>query len=240
MQYGLPEQVSLDHDSVFYDNTCASPYPTTLHLWLLALGIEVRFIEHKPPAEHSVIERTHQTVTQQAIAGQTFADELALQQSLTDRLDFLNRRFPSRSLGGQPPLQAFPEARHSGRPYRPEWEEAMLEMSQVYSYLAQGRWFRRSTGQGQFTLGTQRYGVGKNFGKQTLEITFDPTSCELLCLSEDGSQQLSLPAQGLTKSDLMGELGPLIALPAYQLALPFSQAAWREMFLSNDLTGTTL
>ena len=240
MQYGLPEQVSLDHDSVFYDNTCVSPYPTTLHLWLVALGIEVRFIERKPPAEHSVIERTHQTVTQQAIAGQTFADGPALQESLTHRLDFLNRRFPSRSLGGQSPLQAFPEACHSGRPYRPEWEEAMLDMSQVYNYLAQGRWFRHSTGQGQFSLGTHRYGVGKNFGKQTLEITFDPQTCELLCLSEDGSQQISLPAQGLTKSDLMGELGPLIALPAYQLALPFSQAAWREMILSNDLTGTTL
>ena len=240
MQYGLPEQVSLDHDSVFYDNTCASPYPTTLHLWLLALGIEVRFIEHKPPAEHSVIERVHQTVTQQAIAGQTLADGPALQQNLADRLDFLNLRFPSRSLAGQPPLLAFPEARHSGRPYRPEWEEAMLELSQVYNYLAQGRWFRHSTGQGQFSLGTHRYGVGKNFANQTLEITFDPTTRDLLCLSEDGSQQISLPVQGLTKSDLMGELGPLIALPAYQLALPFSQTTWREMILCNDLTGTTL
>lgn len=73
-RYGLPERISLDHDSVFYDNASASPYPTALHLWLIALGIEVRFIEKRPPAEHSVIERTHQTVTQQAIAGQDFAD----------------------------------------------------------------------------------------------------------------------------------------------------------------------
>ena len=38
----------------------------------------------------------------------------------------------------------------------------------------------------------------------------------------------------------MGELSPLVALPAYQLALPFSLSAWREMMLCNDLTGTTL
>jgi len=240
VQYGLPERVSLDHDSVFYDNACASPYPTTLHLWLIALGIEVRFIEKKPPAEHSVIERTHQTVTQQAIAGQAFADGLALQKSLSDRLDFLNLRFPSRSLGGQPPLVAYPAARHSGRPYRPEWEEAMLDMQQVYDYLAQGRWFRRTSSQGQFSLGTHRYGVRKNLSDQTLEITFDPQTGELICLSEDGSQEIRLPVQGLTKSDLMGELGPLIALPAYQLALPFSLSAWREIMLCNDLTGTTL
>jgi hypothetical protein len=40
-----------------------SPFPTIVHLWLIALGIEVYFIERTPPAEHSVIERTHQTVT---------------------------------------------------------------------------------------------------------------------------------------------------------------------------------
>jgi hypothetical protein len=67
---GLPLRVSLDHDSVFYDNARASPYPTTIHLWLIALGVDVYFIEHRPPIEYSVIERTHQTMEQQAIAGQ--------------------------------------------------------------------------------------------------------------------------------------------------------------------------
>ena len=239
VRYGLPERVSLDHDSVFYDNACASPYPTELHLWLIALGIGVRFIEKAPPAEHSVIERTHQTVTQQAIAGQVFTDGVMLQKSLSERIDFLNLRFPSRSLGGQPPLLAYPDAQHSGRPYRLEWEEAMLDMQRVYEYLAQGRWFRRSSSKGQFSLGTHRYGVGKDFADQTLEITFDPQTRELICLSEDSRRDIRLPVRGLTKSDLMGELDPLVALPAYQLALPFSPSTWREMMLSSDLTGTT-
>jgi hypothetical protein len=33
--------------------------------------------------------------------------------------------------------------------------------------------------------------------------------------------------KGLTKPELMGELGHLLALPLYQLALPFTQKAWR-------------
>jgi hypothetical protein len=238
--YGLPERISLDHDSVFYDNTCASPYPTKLHLWLIALGIEVRFIQKRPPAEHSFIERTHQTVTQQAIVGLAFADGLALQRNLTERLDFLNSRFPSRALDGQPPLMAYPEAQHSSRLYRLEWEEAMLDLQRVYDYLAQGRWFRQVSPQGQFSLGAQRYGIGTDFADQTVEITFDPQTQELIALSEDGALQIRLPVQGLTISVLIGELGPLIALPAYQLALPFSPSAWREMTLSNGLTGTTL
>ena len=40
---GLPRRISLDHGTVFYDNTTPSPFPTRLHLWLLALGVEVRF-----------------------------------------------------------------------------------------------------------------------------------------------------------------------------------------------------
>lgn len=240
VQRGMPERISLDHDSVFYDNTCASPYPSMLHLWLIALGIGVRFIEKPPPAEHSVIERTQQTITQQAIVGQTFADGTAIQKRLTDRLDFLNHCFPSRALGGQPPLVAYPEARHSGRPYRLEWEETMLNMQRVYDYLAQGRWFRRASSQGQFSLGSHRYGLGKDFADQQLEITFDPRTRELVCLSEDAGQEVRLPVRGLTKSDLMGELDPLVTLPTYQLALPFSPSAWREMMLAGDLTGTTL
>jgi hypothetical protein len=38
----------------------------------------------------------------------------------------------------------------------------------------------------------------------------------------------------------MGELSPLTACPVYQLALPFSPSAWREMMLATSLTGTTL
>ena len=187
----------------------------------------------------SVIERTHQTVAQQAILGQTFTDGPALQQSLSDRLDFLNGRFPSRAWGGQPPLMACPDAPHSGRPYRLEWEDEMLDLQQVYDYLAQGRWFRRTSSQGQFSLGAYRYNVGMSRSNQTLEITFDPQTRELIGLPQDGSRKIRLAVQGLTKAELMGELNPLTTLPVYQLALPFSRSTWREIMLCNDLTGTT-
>ena len=218
----------------------ASPYPSLLHLWLIALGIEVRFIQQKPPAEHSVIERSHQTVAQQAIDGQSFTDSLAVQKSLSDRLDFLNLRYPSLSLGGQPPLAACPEAKHAHRPYRLAWEDEMLDMQRVYDYLAEGRWFRRTSSKGQFSLGAHLYNAGSRFSKQTLEITFDLQTLEFVCLSEDGNQTIRFPAQGLTKTHLMGELNPLVTLPAYQLELPFSRAAWREIMLCGNLSGTTL
>jgi transposase-like protein len=239
LQYGLPLRISLDHDSVFIDNVCPSPFPTILHLWLIALGIEVRFIEQPPPAEHSVIERTHQTITQQAIAGRTFRDQASLQKRLSERLVFLNLHFPCRSLGGRAPLMVYPEARHSGRAYRLEWEETMLDLQRVYDYLSLGRWFRRTGSLGQISLGAQRYGLGKDFREQMLEITFDSQTREFVCLPADARKEIRLPIRGLTTSNLMGELHPLSTLPAYQLALPFSRSAWRQMELCDTLTGTT-
>lgn len=95
VHYGLPQQISFDHDRVFYDNQTASPFPTLLHLWRMALGVQVRFIHKPPPAEHAPIERHHQTITQQAVIGQTFAREAELQKMLTTRIQFLNQDYPS-------------------------------------------------------------------------------------------------------------------------------------------------
>jgi hypothetical protein len=63
LRFGLPGSLSLDHDTVFADPTSASPYPTRLHLWLLALGVGVRFIAVGRPTQHGFIEREHQVMT---------------------------------------------------------------------------------------------------------------------------------------------------------------------------------
>jgi hypothetical protein len=139
---------------------------------------------------------------------------------------------PTEALDDRAPLEAYPEAAHSGMPYRPEWEEAMLDLERVYDYLARGRWFRRTSKRGQFSIGAQRYNAGKDFAEQQLEITFDPQTRELVCLFEDGESEIRFPIQGLTKSNLMGELSPMVTLPVYQLALPFTPKAWREMTLA--------
>lgn len=38
LTYGLPEALTLDLGTIFYDNTTPSPFPTRLHVWLLALA----------------------------------------------------------------------------------------------------------------------------------------------------------------------------------------------------------
>jgi hypothetical protein len=240
LRFGRPKRLSLDHDSAFYDNKSASPYPSRLHLWAIALGIEVVFIHEGRPTEHGFIERTHQIVDGQALLGRAFADPAAIQPALEQRLEFLNTRYPSRALAGQPPLAAHPAAAHSGRTYRPEYEEVILDLDPVFRYLAQHRWFRQvSSPGGQFTLGACRYGLGKTWANQEIEITFDPQTQELVCCSEDGQTTQRLPVKGLSKADLMGELD-MAQFPNYQYAFPWSPDACRRNLLCQEMTGTTL
>lgn len=113
--YGLPQCLSLDHDSVFYDNASSSPFPTLLHCYLIALGVTVRFIENPPPSEYS-IERMHQTMGQQAVTGQTFTDDKHLGGRLAEHRHFLNHDFPTQRLNCQAPLQAYPRNAPFGSP----------------------------------------------------------------------------------------------------------------------------
>jgi len=62
LRFGLPHSLSLDHDRCFFDGKTDSPYPTRLHLWLLALGVTVSFIRFHRPTQHGFIERAHQTM----------------------------------------------------------------------------------------------------------------------------------------------------------------------------------
>jgi hypothetical protein len=61
-----------------------------------------------------------------------------------------------------------------------------------------------------------------------------------ICQPESSEDTLEVSIQGISKAELMGELAVLKALPIYQLALPFSLAAWRQLEYAHHLTGTTL
>jgi hypothetical protein len=73
-----------------------------------------------------------------------------------------------------------------------------------------------------------------------LELRFDPEQKCFIGQPEGNETSITIAPQGLTKTDLMGELGQLLALPTYQLALPFTQEAWRQLEYTRTLAGTTL
>jgi hypothetical protein len=206
---------------------------------LLALGVDVCFTRKRCPTDHAKIERTHQTMTLQALLGQHWPKQTALWVGLDARRAMLNQHIPSRVLHGQAPLQAYPAAAHSGRSYRPEWEAEMLDLDRVSAYLARCRWFRRVRANGRLDLGGYDYYLGTSWRSHMLELRFDPEQRCFIGQPEGSETTITIAPQGLTKTDVMGELGQLLAVPAYQLALPFTQEAWHQLECTRTLAGTT-
>ena len=238
-EWGLPDRIAVDHDVVFYDSRSASPFPTRLHLWLLALDVALVFGPLGRATERGLTERSHQLWGQQVLCGQQFADWAALYQALLERRQFLNQRLPCARLGEVPPLVAYPNARAPRREYRPEWEAQLLNLECIYAYLAQCRWFRLVSSIGTLTLGGQVYGLGRAWAKQQVEITFDPSNRQLVFRGAQEAPIKRLPIQGITINALLGELGPLVNLPAFQLALPMTWEAWRMLRLNDTLGAMT-
>jgi len=226
---GLPRRLSFDRGTVFFDNTTTSPFPTRLHLWLLGLGVEVSFTRIRRPTDHAQVERLHQTMTLQALLGQAWSDAPALWVGLDARRSILNGYIPCRMLGGRAALQAYPEAAHTGRFYRPEWEAQMLDLNRVYRYLGMCRWFRRVAQNGSVALGGIYYYINPIYRGRAIEVTFDPERALFRGQVAGRAEAIEIIPRNLTKEALMGEAGTIAALPVYQLALPFTHEAQRVM-----------
>jgi hypothetical protein len=224
MQWGLPEAIQLDHESVFYDNTSRSPFPTRFHLWLTALGVSMTLIRVHQPKDQGMTERSHQLWHQQVVQGHTFADWSALYSALENRRSFLNYNLPCRTLGDRPPLVAYPEATHAGIHYYLDAEAEMLDLDRVFRYLALGHWFRRISQSGTLSLGRQIYCLGTEWKRQQAEINFDADLHQLRFFNEAGDLISARPIKGITKEALMGDIADLSLLPAFQMMLPLDWA----------------
>jgi hypothetical protein len=225
MAWGMPETIQFDHDSVFYDNTTRSPFPTRFHLWLIALGISFALIRTHQPRDQGMTERSHQLWYRQVVQGHTFANWSALYAALEQRRTFLNYNLPCRSLANRPPLVAYPDASLAENLYQLDAEAEMIDLDRVFRYLAQGRWFRRISQSGTLSLGRQIYYLGPRWKHQQTEITFDADLQQLQFTNEAGDLIASAPVKGISKESLMGDITDLSLLPVFQMALPF---AWEH------------
>ena len=127
----MPGQISFDRGTVCFDNPTTAPLPTRRHRWLRALGVQVSFTRVRRPTDHAQVERLQQTMTLQAVLGPAWSDAPALWAGLDTRRTMLTAHIPWRMLGGRAPLQAYPEAAHTGRFYRPDWEAETLDLNRV-------------------------------------------------------------------------------------------------------------
>ena len=229
MDFGMPEGIQVDRATVFYDTRTKSAFPTRLHLWLIALGIDLCFSRPRMPTDQALVERSHQFWEQQCLQGQSYSSWDDLFAALQERRNFINQNLPCASLDHQPALVVFPEAAHSGRLYRPEYEHELLDLSRIWQSLAKGHWFRLLSSVGTFSIGAQIYYLDYSLAGQHIELTFDPDLCASGCQNDAGELIDYLPIQGINLDYLMGNLPA--NLPTFQLHLPFDWHSFQVLRL---------
>jgi len=211
LEFGRCARLQVDHESIYYENTNKTPYPTPFHLWALGLDIPLSYTPKGKPYKQGAVERQHQTMHQQICAGRTHQNWEALFAFTQRRRYMLNHHIPCRMLNGMAPLQAFPEAIRSDKPYDPRHEEDYFDPARIYDYLCQLRWIRTITSQRSFSLGAQSYSLKKATPNTSVVITLDRVSKMFHCKTPEGTLIDQLQPKGISFKELCGNLEDFIS-----------------------------
>lgn len=201
---GLPTALQMDKDSVFFENTTKSPYPTRLHLWWVGLGIKVYFIKVPPPMKQAKVERSHQTIDRQVLWGQKYECWKQLFQQANKRRKRLNEKLPCRSLGNKPPLEVYPKAVHSERHFAVEQEYQLFDLNRIYDLLAKGVWYRKISKVKTLSLGGHIYYLKKAIPYSQIKITFSKKTKLFIFRNDKELLLAKLTPKGLSQKEIIG------------------------------------
>jgi transposase len=244
-QWGMPEAIQTDRDTIYVDSG-KSPFPNRIVLWWIGLGIEHRLIPRRTPKRNGTVERSHRTLKERTLENQKFESAEELQKQVDADWHELNHECPSRARGcnGKPPLVAHPELLASHRPYRPEWELDLFDLKRVDAYLAEITWTRTCTSVGQLRMRNIRYSLGYAWAHQDVSITFDPEHrqfvfSQIRSETRKGKEQPKLDpvcrdAKNLSVEDITGLSNALKDLPTRQLMLPFVMCQPQKNLVSRE------
>lgn len=212
MEFGMNNCLQLDHESVFYDNTHASPFPTPFCLWSIALGNQIIYTPGGKPYKQGAAERSHQTMDRQVCQNKSYPGHAALFAACQSRRKRLNLHIPCRTLKGQAPLEAHPAAKHSGKYYSPLTEEQLFDVEKIYAYLAQCKpWYRTVTDNRTVALGSQQYFLKDSKPGTELAIRFDLAAKQLVFCDQNQGMVAQLLPKGLGYKDLAGDIDGFIS-----------------------------
>jgi hypothetical protein len=113
-------------------------------------------------------------------------------------------------------------------------------LGRIYEYLAQGKWFRRVSGNGTFSLGGEVYYIGTKWQHHQLEVQFEATQKHFLCYDEPGNLIKQLAWKPDLPQQLIGNALPTRNLPSFQLHLPFTWDDIRRQHFLRETEDTTL
>jgi hypothetical protein len=177
-----------------------SGLPPDLALWLIGLGIGIGWIPPGQPQKNGIVER-HNGVIQMWAEPKTCRNRGELNRRLQREALIQRERYPS--IAGMPRIQAYPDLRHSGRPYDPTKERQIWDLSRVDQLLAAGVYHRRANSRGLIYLYGWSRGLGRAHRGKEVSVRFDPTSREWVVSDHQGLELKRFPADELKRERIL-------------------------------------
>jgi hypothetical protein len=191
-RWGRPRAVRVDNGGPWGSD---GDWPPELALWLLGCGVAVHYNQPRRPTQNAVVERAQGT-------GKRWGDpaSCATPEELQQRLHYADRvqreRYPS--VGGRSRAEAYPDLKHSGRPYSLRWEDREWDVRRVLERLAEAVAVRRVDQNGKVSLYHRPHYVGSMHRGKDVYVMVDPERGEWVFADLDGRQLRAEPAEELT------------------------------------------
>jgi hypothetical protein len=190
--WGLPERLRVDNG---YPWGSTGEFPPEMALWLIGLGIAMRWIPPGCPQENGVVERSQGT-GQNWMEPQTCRDPAELQQ----RSDILDRRqrerYPDRD--GRSRWEVYPTRKHAPCRYQPRRERSAWDVTRVWAVLAQQVVKRQVDCTGSISLYHRTRYVGKPYIGTAVYVSLDATGPPWVIADEAGRELRTHAAEELT------------------------------------------
>jgi transposase InsO family protein len=177
-----------------------------MKLWLCGLGIELCFTPKAKPQKQGCVERSHQTMYRQVIAGQVFKDFGQLFERCQKRRNRLNKDIPCSTIGEMPPFAAFPNAIKSNRPYNIQKEEELFDDKLVDQFLKKGKWYRKISCSKTIEIGGMKYYLSKGTAKQEVLVTYNPYTRSFIFKDSNNKLVNTRPVKGISYKELAGDI----------------------------------
>ena len=187
-RWGLPDCLRVDNGKPWGS---WSDLPPALALWLLGLGIDMRWNDPCCPQQNGVVERSQGT-------GKRWAEPsrcrtIAELQRRLDEDDRLQReRYPVR--GKRSRWELFPGLTQTARPYVEADESRLWQLQRVRDHLAEYVVARQVDSQGKVSIYNRNLYVGVVHAGKPVSVQFDPEEDHWLISDRDGRQLRSKPA----------------------------------------------
>ena len=224
-EFGLPLGLQTDRERV-YGRPGTEAFPTLFTLWLEGLGTNHQLIRPGQPTDQPHVERGHRTWNDWLMQPEPTSDLITYRTELAQARYMHNEVLSSQAgdCQGRTPYQAHPEVRIPVRPFIPEVELLLFDLSRVDSFLEQFTWEHKITKSGQVSIGESVYYVGNKHAGKQVTLRFDQKDRHFVFTHPQSGKVLKrCPAKNLDMQTITGlkpEDVPQLSQP-FQLPLPW-------------------